>query len=332
MLDELRRLYENDQALRQEGLRPSVLPRMVWADWRRRRRVKRLLKDGVLEAPEDYYHAAMILQHSLAVADYWQAHQLAMRAVELGYNQARWLAAATLDRWLMRQGKPQKYGTQYTMVGARWKVWAWGKRYRLWDVDPVTSDTERAEWGVPALEVAREWAATIGQMTATRLGPTIAVIETGDLRVEVQDIRALWATAPPGAGGRPEATPLQPSDRPENVVVPEGFDVCRAGAAFGLVGRDGAVQATWQQQVVQPGEPFRHLWRWVDPPQVEAVTLGHRSAVWIGGEEDGGGLVLTRAGASAYWSVWGWLPRPDLLCLAASLPVDAPSVGRGAPG
>lgn len=167
ILDELRRLYEDDGALRREGLRLRVLPRMVWADWRHRRRVKRLLKDGLLEAPEDYYHAAMILQHSLAVADYSQAHQLAMRAVELGYTQGRWLAAATLDRWLMRQGKPQKHGTQYTMVGARWKVWAWGKRFRLWDVDPATSDAERAEWGVPALEVAREWAATVGDVTAT---------------------------------------------------------------------------------------------------------------------------------------------------------------------
>jgi len=108
ILDELQRLYEDDQALRREGLRLWVLPRMLWADCRHRRRVKRLLRDGLLEAPEDYYHAAMILQHSLAVADYWQAHQLAIRAAELGYNPARWLAAATLDRWLMRQGKPQK--------------------------------------------------------------------------------------------------------------------------------------------------------------------------------------------------------------------------------
>lgn len=324
ILDELRRLYEDDGALRREGLRLRVLPRMVWADWRHRRRVKRLLKDGLLEAPEDYYHAAMILQHSLAVADYSQAHQLAMRAVELGYTHGRWLAAATLDRWLMRQRRPQKYGTQYTMVGARWKVWAWGKRFRLWDVDPATSDAERAEWGVPALEVAREWAATVGDVTATRLGPTIAIIETGDLRVEVQDIRALWATAPPGAGGRPQAQPLHPDDRTDHIAAPAGFRVCRAGNAFGLVGSDGLVQVIWQQQPVQPGKSYTHPWRWADPPQVEAVTLGHRSAVWIGSEEDGGAVVLTRAGASAYWYVWGRLPRPDLLGLAASLPVDAP--------
>lgn len=58
------------------------------------------------------------------------------------------------------------------------------------------------------------------------------------------------------------------------------------------------------------------------PRWSEAVTLCHRSAVWIGGEVDGGAAVLTRAGASAYWYVWGWLARSDLLRLAASLPVD----------
>jgi len=103
---------------------------------------------------------------------------------------------------------------------------------------------------------------------------------------------------------------------------PVGLRVCRAGDAFGLVGSDGLVQAIWQQQPVQLGKPYTHPWKWADPPLVEAVTLCHRSAVWIGGEEDGGAAVLTRAGASAYWYVWGWLARSDLLRLAASLPVD----------
>jgi hypothetical protein len=52
------------------------------------------------------------------------------------------MAAAAYDRWLMYQGKPQKYGTQYVSDG---------KRQRLWDVEPSTTDLERAEWDVPAL-------------------------------------------------------------------------------------------------------------------------------------------------------------------------------------
>src|SRR5437763_314811 len=46
-----------------------------------------------------------------------------------------------------------------------------GEAFRLWDVDPATTDAERAEWGVPPLAVAREQATTIGQAPPpTRLG------------------------------------------------------------------------------------------------------------------------------------------------------------------
>ncbi len=65
-----------------------------------------------------------------------------MKGAELGHRAARWLAAAAHDRWLMRQGKPQKYGTQYVTEGDRW---------RLWEVDPATTDQERKEWSVPPL-------------------------------------------------------------------------------------------------------------------------------------------------------------------------------------
>ena len=67
---------------------------------------------------------------------------LALRSSEFGYRAARWLAAATYDRWQMYQGKPQKYGTNYVYDG---------RRDRLWDVDPETTDEERAAWDVPPL-------------------------------------------------------------------------------------------------------------------------------------------------------------------------------------
>jgi hypothetical protein len=46
----------------------------------------------------------------------------------------------------MYQGKPQKYGTNYVYDG---------QRDRLWDVDPATTDEERAAWDVPPLEEQR---------------------------------------------------------------------------------------------------------------------------------------------------------------------------------
>jgi hypothetical protein len=88
----------------------------------------------------------MVFQHGERLEHFWRAHELALKAAELGHPQpARWLAAAAYDRWLMCQGQPQKYGTQYIAEEVYWK---------LSDIDPATTDTERAAWGVPPLAKA----------------------------------------------------------------------------------------------------------------------------------------------------------------------------------
>jgi hypothetical protein len=118
-------------------------------DARRRQRVNELLAQGLVSAPDEYFHAALIFQHGDTLEDIWQAHALAQRAAALGATQAMgskdslWLAAAALDRWLMYQGKPQKYGTQFVPDGKRW---------RLWDLDPTTTDAERLANHVPSLQ------------------------------------------------------------------------------------------------------------------------------------------------------------------------------------
>lgn len=82
-------------------------------DRQRRARAEDLIESHALTAPEDYFHAARLFQHGDTAEDAWRAHVLARTSAELGYAQARWLAAAAYDRWLMYQGKPQKYGTQW---------------------------------------------------------------------------------------------------------------------------------------------------------------------------------------------------------------------------
>jgi hypothetical protein len=118
-------------------------------DAQRRSRVNELLAQGEVSAPDDYFHAALIFQHGETVEEILQACELARTAAEMGATQSMgskdslWLAAAALDRWLMYQGKPQKYGTQFVPDGTRW---------RLWDVDPGTADAERTANHVPALQ------------------------------------------------------------------------------------------------------------------------------------------------------------------------------------
>jgi hypothetical protein len=92
--------------------------------------------------PEDLYHAAWLFNHGEDAVEARLAHELAREAAERGHRPARWLAAAAFDRGCMYEGRPQKYGTQFVPDGSR---------YRLWDVEPATTDAERADWDVPPL-------------------------------------------------------------------------------------------------------------------------------------------------------------------------------------
>jgi hypothetical protein len=141
--EELRALLVADQTDRADGHYGSDA---ALRDDVRVKQVRAILASGVQEDPEDLFAAAMILQHGSSQDDYWMAHELAKASAGAGYSPARWLAAAAYDRWLMHQGKPQRYGTQYLGTGD-------GAR-RLWEVDPATTDEERSQWGVPPLAEA----------------------------------------------------------------------------------------------------------------------------------------------------------------------------------
>lgn len=111
-------------------------------DLARRERVMKIVTADEAQTAEDYYYAAWIMNHGETPDDARNGHILALRSSELGYRPARWLAAASYDRWQMYQGEPQKYGTNYIYDG---------RRDRLWEVDPKTTDEERAAWDVPPL-------------------------------------------------------------------------------------------------------------------------------------------------------------------------------------
>mgnify|MGYP005620298657 CR=1 FL=1 len=156
---EVRDLFRQDQADRhppkgEEIDWDVVTPR----DEARRKRVHEMIAAGELHAADDFYHAAMVLQHSRELDDFMTVHELCRKAAEMDpeHAGARWLAAAALDRWLVNQDKPQKYGTQYRREDDRWI---------LLPVDPETTDEERAEWNVPPLAEAQARAERMGTPT-----------------------------------------------------------------------------------------------------------------------------------------------------------------------
>lgn len=141
MNPELRELFEADQADRQQA---GDLDGIAERDRVRRERAAELFESGEVVDADDFFHAAMLFQHGDSLQDYQRAHELALRAHELGHAGAAWLAAAAFDRWLVNQGRPQKFGTQFKWDARR-------QRWTLGDVDPQTTDEERARWNVPSL-------------------------------------------------------------------------------------------------------------------------------------------------------------------------------------
>lgn len=141
-------LFDEDQAARMEEA-------VDWAvlgpqDAARRTEVMGYLEDGKLTTRADFYYAAFLFQHGDLPEHYKLANRLAARAVVLGHD-ARWIYAATLDRYLLSVGERQRFGTQYTSYD--------GCTYILEPTDPEVSDAYRALYGVPSLAAAEEGAA-----------------------------------------------------------------------------------------------------------------------------------------------------------------------------
>jgi hypothetical protein len=144
---ELYKIYTEDQ-----GDRAGGPDKIDWAvvserDRKRRARVLEIVQAGELKAADDYYHAAMVFQHGNSPDDYQRAHELASKAAELdpAHPVARWLAAASKDRYLWSVGKPQIYGTQFKKDSPDGK----------WTIEPIdeaaVTDEERRKSGVPTL-------------------------------------------------------------------------------------------------------------------------------------------------------------------------------------
>lgn len=140
--EELARLSQEDQSDRT----PEGGKEIDWAvvgprDKAREMRVKELYAKNMLKTGADYYRAAMILQHSQSPEDYLLAHELCIVAISRGEEQAKWLAAASEDRFLMEIGRPQRFGTQYWLDGQRYVMdeGVTDELRRMLDVPPVAS-------------------------------------------------------------------------------------------------------------------------------------------------------------------------------------------------
>ena len=108
----------------------------------RQKKVERILRTHKNLDSVDYYHAAMVFQHSHT--DQKRAVTLAKKSMKLGNENAKWLYAAAYDRMLRGKGKKQKFGTQFKFKkDGKLKIQPYDKR---------TSDKTRARFNVQPLK------------------------------------------------------------------------------------------------------------------------------------------------------------------------------------
>lgn len=141
-------LFEEDQRDRYD---PELLKNFdIIAE---RDKERRKIAEGIVAkrkkiSGEEYYFLGMLYQHGPALSHTRLAKRYARHAIARGYDKAKWLYAAATDRLLVRQKKPQRYGTQFTRKDAQ-------SKWKLHPVDSTITDEERAKWNVPPLKEAK---------------------------------------------------------------------------------------------------------------------------------------------------------------------------------
>jgi hypothetical protein len=140
-------MYVEDQDDRKPGLHGIDWSVVGPRDLARLKRAKELYQAGSLRTGADWLQAALILQHSSESDDYLLAHEMCVAALANGEQGAKWLSAATEDRFLRSIGRKQRFGTQYEAA-------AEPGMFRLADTDAQVTDELRAAVGAPSLAEA----------------------------------------------------------------------------------------------------------------------------------------------------------------------------------
>ena len=114
-------------------------------DQERQSKIRALLKDGHVQTGKEFHYAALIFQHSSTTDELALAHVLAVTAVIQGDETAKWLAAATFDRYRQNEKERQVFGTQFML----------GPGDSKWSMDPydegAVPDSVRTLWCVVSL-------------------------------------------------------------------------------------------------------------------------------------------------------------------------------------
>jgi hypothetical protein len=131
----------------------------------RRAHVRELLEAGQLKTGEDFHDASLIFQHGETADDYLLAHVLAVEAVIEGDDRSKWMAAATIDRYLQLIKQPQVFGTQYPALEDKAKAAPGSSLFAGRTQAPynetLVPEAVRLDFCVPGLEQQKKNVATL---------------------------------------------------------------------------------------------------------------------------------------------------------------------------
>ncbi len=122
---EVKRLFDEDQRDREEHLdksNPTLFAERERARYQKAQEIfGRYEQNPQSLSVQDVLHLAFLFQHGQTSEDYNRAYVLALAAEKGGVEDAKWLSAATEDRYLVSLGKPQKWGTQFIQTEKGWR-------------------------------------------------------------------------------------------------------------------------------------------------------------------------------------------------------------------
>ena len=106
-----------------------------------------------MKAADDYKKAAMIFQHGNAPEHFYQAFVWARTALRLGDESAQHLLSLSLDRFLVRSGDKQLFGSQAAKTD--------GQCWCLYPIEDWFTDKERKARGARTLQEQKAWLNTL---------------------------------------------------------------------------------------------------------------------------------------------------------------------------
>jgi hypothetical protein len=135
----------NDMFGDKQLLLPDLHGKSIEArDEERHAATRKLLAGGKVKSGTDFWLSAIIFQHSFKPEDLMLAHILAVTAAAKGNRNGKWLAAASLDRYLWTINQPQVFGTNFKKTADdKWTNEPFAKE--------TLSDAERVIWCVVPL-------------------------------------------------------------------------------------------------------------------------------------------------------------------------------------